>query len=144
MSLTKDKYFIDTNIIIYLFDKRDNDKNRKAIDIVKYALEEGKGIISFQVIQEFCNVALKKFEIPLSIDDCQTFLENYLMPICPIFPGMDIYKKALDTKRDTGFGFYDCLIIASALKGECKILFSEDMQEGYNYKGLRIINPFSA
>lgn len=53
--------------ITFSADKHIIEKARKkAIDIVKYALEEGKGIISFQVIQEFCNVALKRFEVPLS------------------------------------------------------------------------------
>ena len=59
MNLTKDRYFIDTNIIVYMFDKDHPQKRETAIRIVKEALESGKGVISYQVIQEFCNVALK-------------------------------------------------------------------------------------
>lgn len=142
MSLTKDKYFLDTNIIIYLFDDRNKNKKKKALELVRHALETGKGIISFQVIQEFCNAALKKFEVPLGIEDCRDFFHSYLMPICTVFPGADIYLKALDVKRDTGYSFYDSLIIAAALQCECEVIYSEDMQSGYNYREMRILNPF--
>ena len=62
MSLMKDRYFIDTNIIIYMFDKDHPDKREIAVKIVKEALESNFGCISYQVIQEFCNVALKNLK----------------------------------------------------------------------------------
>ncbi len=56
MSLTKDRYLIDTNIIIYkyMFDRDNPEKREIALRIVKEALESGNGIVSYQVIQEFC------------------------------------------------------------------------------------------
>lgn len=143
MSLMKDRYFIDTNVIVYLFDKSDIRKNERARKLVKEALESGNGVVSFQVIQEFCNVALRKFFTPLSPGDCKTFVNRYLYPLCSIFPGIELYNAALDIKETTGYGFYDSIILASACHSGCKIIYTEDMKDGQNVNGIKIINPFS-
>ncbi len=91
----KDRFFIDTNIIVYIFDRQNGDKQKKAREILKQALDTMNGAISFQVIQEFCNVALKKFETPLLTSDCRTFINKFLFPVCEIFPGLEIYNKLL-------------------------------------------------
>ena len=57
MNLMKDRFFLDTNIIVYIFDKHSKQKNQIAQELLKEALQSGTGVISFQVIQEFCNVA---------------------------------------------------------------------------------------
>lgn len=142
MILTKDRYFIDTNIIIYLFDNRDANKQAIAKMIVKNALETGNGVISFQVIQEFCNAALKKFERPLSNNDCRQFVNRFLIPLCGVFPGTELYNSALDIKEKTGFSFYDSLILAAASEEKCSLIYTEDMQDGLNVSGLVIRNPF--
>lgn len=142
MNSTKDKFFIDTNIIIYLFDRSNEKKFAIAKELVKRALESGNGIISFQVIQEFCNVALKKFEKPLSSGHCKTFINRYLFPLCGVFPGMELYNAALDIKDNTGYGFYDSMIIAAAMNSNCNVLYTEDMQDGHTIQGIKIKNPF--
>ena len=43
----------------------------------------------------------------------------------------------------SGFSFYDCLIVAAAYTGGCKVLYTEDMHSGYKYRGLTIVNPFT-
>lgn len=143
MNLTKDRYFIDTNIIVYTFDRENEEKRKMSIYIVRKAIETGYGIVSYQVIQEFCNVALKKFKVPLTVNDCKTFISRFLYPICDIFPGIDLYNSSLAIHEETGYGFYDSLIIASAIQSGCSIIYSEDMTNEHEVKkGLRIINPF--
>ena len=63
----KDKFFLDTNIIVYSFDSGDSAKRKVSGELIKRA-HQGKGCISFQVIQEFLNVATRKFEKPMKID----------------------------------------------------------------------------
>jgi len=139
----KDRFLIDTNIIVYIFDRKNIDKQKISVTILKKALEKMEAIVSFQVIQEFCNVALKKFEVPLSILDCKYFINNFLFPICEIFPGLDLYNKAIEIKEITNYGFYDCLIIASAVYGKCNILYSEDLSAGEEIMGVKIVNPYA-
>ena len=57
---------------------------------------------------------------------------------------MEIYDFALDVKGETGYGFYDSLILASAIYSGCKALLSEDLQNGQLIKGVKIVNPFIA
>ena len=136
------KYFLDTNIFVYSFSPQFAGKHKKAIELIGGALEKGSGLISSQVIQEFLNVALHKFEKPLSWDEAYLYLEGVLGPLCGVYPDPELYRKALHIQHDTGYRFYDALIIASAVQAGCKILYSEDFQDGRKISGLSIKNPF--
>ncbi|MEJ2544107.1 MAG: PIN domain-containing protein [Calditrichaceae bacterium] len=137
-----DKYFIDTNIFIYSFDKNEPAKCDIAKKIIAEALEHSIGMISFQVIQEFLNVALRKFQIPLSIPDSNKYLNLVLEPLCDIFPDIELYHHALDLMERWQYSFYDSLIISAAMRGNCKILYSEDLQHKQKIENLTINNPF--
>lgn len=142
MSLTKDRYFIDTNIIIYLFDREHPQKSETAARIVKEALESGKGVVSYQVIQEFCNAALRKFKAPMTPGDCRSFITEYLFPLCSVFPGTELFCSALEISESTRYSFYDSLILSSSLLSGCGIVFTEDMQHNQVVRNVKIINPF--
>ncbi len=137
-----DKYFIDTNILIYTFDSRAKKKQVIAMDLVENALSQNSGIISYQVVQEFLNVATRKFSKPMSIDKAKEYLNQVLMPLCEIYPNNLLYQTALTISQDTGYSWYDSLIISSAQSANCNILYSEDMHDGHKVSGLSIINPF--
>ena len=136
------KYFLDTNIFVYSFAAQLPSKQKKALELVGEALEEGNGIISSQVAQEFLNVALHKFEKPFSWEESHRYFEEVLGPLCSVYPDPDLYRKALHIRHETGYRFYDALIIASALEGGCKVLYSEDLQDGRKIFGLSVKNPF--
>jgi predicted nucleic acid-binding protein len=125
-----DKFFIDTYIFVYSFDDRQPDKKVRALALISDALRTGKGMISWQVIQEFLNVSTRKFQAPLKPEDANVYLQKVLHPLCHVFPDLDLYSTALDFLEKTRYSFYDSLIIAGALRGDCSILFSEDFQPG--------------
>ncbi len=137
-----DKVFLDTNVFIYSFDSRDSRKQRLAQDLIAEALETHQGAISSQVIQEFLNVASTKFTPALNRSDCQRYLDAVLAPLCEVYPSLPLYQQALDLREESGYGFYDCLIVAAALHCSCNILYSEDLQHGRFIHSLQIINPF--
>ncbi|MGE0021762.1 MAG: PIN domain-containing protein [Draconibacterium sp.] len=137
----KDKFFIDTNIIVYAFDKRDVEKSQKAQGLIKLA-HKGEGCISFQVVQEFLNVALKKFEVPLTPDDGKIYLSKILYPLCEVFPSESLYFNAIEIMERWRFSFYDSLIIAAAIDSDCRILYSEDLKHNQKIYELTIRNPF--
>jgi predicted nucleic acid-binding protein len=136
----KDKFFIDTNILVYSFSS-DSVKKEISRKIIKDAHLK-KGCLSFQVIQEFLNVLTKKFEIPLTLSDTQTYLQNILYPVCEVFPSEELYIKTLEIKERWHFSFYDSLIVASAIEANCKTLYSEDLQHNQKIYELTIINPY--
>ena len=55
---------------------------------------------------------------------------------------LDDVLAAIDLHRIHGFSFWDALIVRSALRSGCSVLFSEDLQHGRRIDGLRILNPF--
>lgn len=138
----KDNYFIDTNIFIYSFDLENIAKSEKAKELIKTALIDGKGFISMQVIQEFYNVATRKFKSPMSVLIAKDYLKNVFTQFNIVYPNFDFISNGLDIAATTKYSFYDSLIISAALKSDCKILLSEDMQHGQKIQNLIIENPF--
>lgn len=139
----KDKYFLDTNILVYSFDKSNSLKQEIAKKLIGDALQNFKGCISFQVIQEFLNVATQKFSYPLTKQDCDKYLTGVLEPLCDVYANIDLYREALEIKEMWQYSFYDSLIISAALVGGCSILYSEDFQHGQKIRDLVILNPFT-
>lgn len=137
----KDEFFLDTNIFVYSFDK-DATKSRIAKNLIAASLENNNAMISTQVVQEFLNVATRKFKPPLPMEDSRLYLEKVLSPLCEIFPNLELFGEALSIHARTAYSYYDSLIIAAALQGGCTHLYSEDMQHGHSIAGLKIVNPF--
>jgi predicted nucleic acid-binding protein len=137
-----DKYFLDTNIFVYSFDDTQPEKKARALNLIAEALQTNNGVVSTQVIQEFLNVATRKFSVPMKPEDGKVYLRKVMHPLCHVFPDLDLYQTALDILQKTGYSFYDSLILSGALRGECAILYSEDLQSGQQIDGLKIVNPF--
>jgi predicted nucleic acid-binding protein len=133
------KAFIDTNVFIYIYSEDERDKRKQAIA----QIDRFDRIISTQVLNEFCNVCIRKMRMnPLHIKAavekiCQT---NRLTVISE-----NTIEQALFVHGKYGYSYYDSLMIASALKNDCKYLLSEDLSDGQVIEGgLTIWNVFSA
>ena len=137
-----DRFFLDTNIFIYTFDDREPEKQNKAQELVSEALTHRRGCISFQVVQEFLNVATQKFSKPLSESDALVYLDRVLGPLFEVLPTFDLYRNAIGIAARWKYSFYDSVIIAAAIQSECQVLYSEDLQHGQNVEGLSVVNPF--
>jgi predicted nucleic acid-binding protein len=127
--------FLDTNVLIYA-----QSADAKA-DAAREAIFAG-GVISAQVLNEFAAVLRRKFRrdwpaIAAAVADLRAALD----PVRPI--GVETHEAALILARDNGFGFYDALIVASALEAGCDLLLTEDLQAGRRIGGLVIANPFA-
>jgi predicted nucleic acid-binding protein len=136
-------YFVDTNVFIYSFDESALAKQQQARTIIAHALSSQRGVIGAQVIQEFLNVALRKFAQPMSTAEAGTYLRQVLLPLCLHFPNADFYDYALLMQLETGFSWFDALIVAAASASGCTTLLSEDMQSGRIVRGVTILNPFA-
>ena len=134
--------FIDTNLFIYQLEASDESKAATADRIISRGIETRNACISFQVVQECLNTVLRKAEIPLSTDETRQYLDNVLAPLYRVPASLSLYRRALDLQARYRYGFYDSLIIASALDAGCALLYSEDLQDGQRIEGLTIENPF--
>ncbi len=124
------EFFLDTNILVYTFDPTDHAKQTRALSLVENALEHQTGVISYQVVQELLNVATRKFAHPLTPQQARRYLETVLEPLCSVYASVPLYRKAIDVQERWRHGFYDSLIIASALQAGCHTLYSEDLHDG--------------
>jgi predicted nucleic acid-binding protein len=136
------KYFIDTNVFVYSFNNNQQVKQARSKELIQGALQSGEGIISSQVVQEFLNVALRKFDIPMQIEDARTYLRVILNPLCQVYPSLELYDSCMEIQAETKYSFYDSLILAAAVQGGCELLYSEDLQDGQEVHGLTIVNPY--
>jgi len=142
MSESSARFFLDTNVLIYSFDSRSKAKQKRASDLVDTALTTHRGIISYQVVQEFLNATTRKFADVLSLDEARVYLERVLMRLCEVFPDTRLFSQALSISSDMRISFYDALIVTSAMVGGCRILWTEDLQNGRRIRNLEIRNPF--
>ena len=132
-----DKFFLDTNVIIYAHTDLDLRKQQIAQQLISL----NETIVSTQVLQETANILFKKFQFPWS--EILTVLaeaskNNYLY--------INIFSTIHDACRVAdryGFSFYDSLIVATALESGATVLYSEDLQDGQIIdQVLTIKNPF--
>jgi predicted nucleic acid-binding protein len=130
--------FLDTNIVVYSFDSDSPAKQRKTKEI----LAGSTWFVSWQVIQEFSSVALHRFKVPLKPQDLSDYISIKLWPRCRILPSEVILTKAIAIQARYSFRYYDSLVVASAIAGSAKTLFSEDLQHGQSIDSLTIKNPF--
>jgi len=138
----KDKYFLDTNIFIYTFDFSSPAKQQYSQRLINTALSDKRGVISYQVVQEFLNVATRKSAASMAMLDMKIYLNEVLLPLCEFYPDREFYEFSLGIKEQTNFSLYDSLIIAAAVKMGCKALYSEDLSHNQSVIGLTIKNPF--
>jgi predicted nucleic acid-binding protein len=135
-------YFLDTNVLLYTFDPSDPRKQRIARMLVDGAMQEGRGLISSQVCQEFCNVMLHRMVPPVPPDRLSDYLETTLYPLIRVLPSPRLCAEALMIHQQTQYRFYDSLIVAAAIESGAAVLYSEDLQHGRVIGNLRILNPF--
>jgi predicted nucleic acid-binding protein len=136
------RYLLDTNIFVYSFATDDPAKNRTACRLIDEALHTGKGLVSYQSVQEFFNVALRRFTPPIKVDEAQRYFSTVFRPLLAVHSSPALYLEALQLYEQHKLSWYDGLIVASAVLSECEILYSEDFQDGRRFGALRVQNPF--
>ncbi|MBN1959778.1 MAG: PIN domain-containing protein [Deltaproteobacteria bacterium] len=135
-------FFLDTNIFVYTFDNSSPQKKEHCIDLVQKALTSCNGLISSQVVQEFCNLAMRKFVVPFSCSECHMYLDEVLLPLCRVYPSENLYHIAIQLCERYLLSWYDSLIVAAAVQAGCDIIYTEDLQHGMQISDVKICNPF--
>lgn len=134
------EYFIDSNVFVYLFDETNEHTRERAVRLVRQALENDTGCISYQVVQETINVLTRKLDA--APDNARKLVDRTLAPLWKVNPTRTLYDRGLDLQTRYRFSFYDSLIIAAALEAGCKTLYTEDLKHGQRIEGVTVTNPF--
>ena len=134
--------FLDTNIFVYAVDAGGGKKQATADALIGRAIDRRSGVVSYQVVQEFFNLALKRFAIQMSHVDREEYLNRVFRPLLKVHSSMGLYSEALRLHSINKISWYDSLIICAAREAGCGILYSEDLQHGQRFGSLRVVNPF--
>jgi predicted nucleic acid-binding protein len=133
--------FLDTNILVYAYDASDPKRHSIAQELTRRALA-GEFLISVQVLSEFASTLLHKISPPATAEQLVSILDA-LAPIRTISPDQETVLRAVAAHSAYGLHFYDAMIIATAEQAGSKRIWSEDLNPGQEYLGIKVENPFT-
>ncbi|HXN44712.1 MAG TPA: PIN domain-containing protein [Xanthobacteraceae bacterium] len=127
--------FLDTNVLLYLLSSDAAKADRAE------ALAAAGGVISVQVLNEFVSVASRKLR--MSMSEIREVL-SAIRAVCTVEPlSIQTHDLGFDLAQRFGLTIYDALIVAAALLAKCRIVYSEDLQDGQIIESLTVRNPFA-
>ena len=132
--------FIDTNVLVYADDARDPRKRDQARELIRGLMRARRGVLSLQVLQEYFSAATRK--LGMDAEDAKRRVVLYTrFDIVALAPA-DLLA-AIDLHRLHHLSIWDCLIIRAALNGNCTMLHSEDLSDGFVIDSVTVSNPFA-
>lgn len=138
-----DKFFVDTNVLVYAHDSSAASKHDRARALIEELWDSGQGVLSTQVLQEFCINVRRKAAHPLSIDETRRIVRDYLNWEV-VINTPDSVIRALEIEKRYGISFWDALIVTSAEICGASVLYTEDLAHGQVYASVRAVNPFAS
>lgn len=138
-----DRYFVDTNVLMYAHDSAAGEKHRRAKVLVEKLWETRAGVVSTQVLQELAVNLRRKAKKPLDAKATSEVVSDYLSWQVVVNGGYSILE-ALDLEAKYQLSFWDALILEAAQVSGAEVLYSEDLSDGQAYGAVRVVNPFRA
>ena len=135
-----DRFFIDTNILMYAHDTAAGEKHERAKAVVEQLWRDRTGVVSTQVLQELSVNLRKKVRRPLDAKATRDIVADYLTWHVVVNSGESILE-AIDLESRYQISFWDALVVQAAQTSGADILYSEDLSSGQKYDSVRIVNP---
>jgi predicted nucleic acid-binding protein len=135
--------FIDTNVLVYAHDVSAGLKHERAQALIESLWESQSGCLSIQVLEEFYVTVTRKVARPLASEAAAQIVAD-LATWRVHSADVDDVLAAIEIHRRYGISFWDGLVIQSAASLGCQSLWSEDLNQGQVYAGIRLVNPFAA
>jgi predicted nucleic acid-binding protein len=135
-----DRTFVDTNILIYAHDADAKSKHEVAKRVLAELWGQRTGVLSMQVLQEFYVNVTRRIKIPLPKSVARAVASTYATWCVETTPAHIL--SAFQIEDESRIGFWDALIVASAVKCGASRILSEDLNAGQMIAGVRIENPF--
>jgi predicted nucleic acid-binding protein len=135
------KVFVDTNVLVYAHDIDDRSKRAAARNVLRDLWNDGNGLVSPQVLQEFYVTVTRKIAAPISKEAARQVVSAYAI-WCIDVTSADM-TAAFRIEDEARISFWDALIVAAAAKGGATKLLTEDLNPGQVVAGIKIENPFA-
>ena len=141
-SFMSDRYFVDTNILMYAHDTAAGAKHERAKALVEELWQHRTGVVSTQVLQELSVNLRRKVGRPLDGKTTRDIVTDYLTWHVVVNNGESILE-ALNLEAQRRTPFRDALVLQAAHTSGAEVLYSEDLSDGQVYGSVRVVNPFS-
>jgi predicted nucleic acid-binding protein len=124
-----DKYFVDTNILIYAHDRSAGTKHDRARKLIEHLWNTGEGVLSMQVLQELCINLRRKTGRKILSDEIRRIIQDYLSwEIVIDSPESTLHALEIEERYKTSF--WDALLLQAAESSGATVLYSEDLAVG--------------
>lgn len=137
---------IDTNVFVYAAGVKrvaaDEVKIVRAISLLAALIDEAEVVVASQVFAELHFVLMRKQGLLAS--EASRKVAQYMAVSTCVPTTEDILISAFELSARHNLQTYDAIILAAAADARCDILYSEDLQAGFVWRGVEVINPFTA
>jgi len=135
-----DRFFVDTNILLYAHDSGTGIKHERARDLMDRLWSLRQGVLSTQVLQEFAISLRRKISPPLSTRETREWITQYMRWEVVVNTSRSILN-ALEIEERYQISFWDALIVQAAESAGAETLYTEDLSDGQSYGTVRVVNP---
>ena len=132
---------LDTNVLAYAEGLNDAKRQRAAIDLVARLAPEST-FLPIQALGELFAVLVKRGR--RSREDARQAILHWGDTFPLIESSSDVVLRAMDLANDHQMFVWDAFILSSAAEANCRLLLSEDLQDGFTWGGVTVTNPFAA
>lgn len=140
--MSVERSFVDTNVLTYLFDDAEPRKQTAARKRLVDELQDRELVLSTQVLQELY-VSLTKGKDPIATPEVAERAVREASSYTIVQIDTTLVLSAIDASRRHKVSFWDALIVSAARAAGCSVVLSEDLNDGQDYDGVRIENPFA-
>jgi len=134
------KYFVDTNILIYAHDSSAGAKHDRARQLIERLWTSGEGVLSTQVLQELCINLRRKVARPIPVEEVRQLIQDYMSWEIVVNTAESVIR-ALEIEVRHKISFWDALVLHAAESSGAAILYSEDLSAGQSYGSIQVVNP---
>jgi predicted nucleic acid-binding protein len=138
---TRDKAFVDTNILVYAHDQDAGHKQEIARTVISELWESRLGLLSTQVLQEFYVTLTRKIPVPLDKPTARRVLKNYFTWEV-VINDAPLILQASAIEETHKISFWDALIVSAAFSRNAATILTEALNHGQVIEGIEIKNPF--
>ena len=131
---------LDTNFLAYAEGINDEARKMRALALIKH-LKPQDVRLPVQVLGELFRVLTKKMSRTTGQARQAVLYWQDLFPVCDTTHAA--FKSAMDLAQAHRLSIWDALILSVAAHNDCRILLSEDMQDGFVWQGVTVVNPFA-
>ena len=135
------KVALDTNVLAYGEGVNSVEKRDIVLELLQ-ALPQDGAVIPVQVLGELYNVLVRKAGRPRAA--AREAILGWRDTFLTVETTADVMQTAADLATDHQFSIWDAVILSAASQAGCRLLLSEDLQDGFTWAGVTVVNPFAS